>query len=466
MALSKTVWAGLVLFGVAGASGPARAGDPNSTYEALFGQEARKVARSAGTRDDAAFAAKLLSGARAVPDAPGLQQLLLAKAYEFGFKHRDGYLAAVDAMELLGETYPQRRGEALGNILAVRQRQYRYAARAQRVTYGRALIDALLAVARLRMTAWQAGEALRLYRDAARTAAKLRLRPEIERIRKLVEIAKAQEAGEREMAALARLLKARPGDRDAAKKLLMGYLIHRNDPNTALGLLEKTGPDEVLRTYVPLAAKGLHEVPGPACLELGDWYSTLLKGASVAARGPLLRRMLGYYERSCDLHGQQDTTFIRMQLRIAGIAKELKVSRAGTTVDIAGDSQEGYDIGPVKPNTRITLSYVSGTWRSWSKEKQEEAKTDEEKATWAPQSPDDPDAKRVDRCRLVLVACEDEKQAGTVLAVVRTGTAAKPFTFLVSRAIPKLILRIQDKDGDYEENTGEVHYRLSVVRYF
>jgi hypothetical protein len=467
MRLPEAISAGVALCIIVPGVCSAAADDPQETYDALFGKEARKVALSAGTKDDAAFAAKLLAAARTVPDAPKLQELLLVKAYEFGLRDTEGQQSAIDAMELLAATFPARQAEAQEKVLELRRRQYRYCPRAMRTEYGRVLIEALERLAGTRLASRKAAEALLLYRDAARVAARLSLPIEAKRVAGRIEIAEAQEAQDREIASLERRHQAVPANQDIARKLLRAYLVYWNDPARALPLLEKIGPDEVLRTYLPLAARGLHDVPPAACLELGNWYATLAGDASSASRRALLLRELGYYERFCDLHGREDASLVKAQLRIAGLAATLGEPRAGKVVSIAAGSEEGYVIGPVRPNTRIALAYVSGTWRSWEQKPKDPAdKADKPDTKSGPESPDDPQAEHGDACRLVLAEYSDPKQTSRILAVVPPGTAKKPFVFFVSRQIPKLILRIHDADGDYKGTQGSARYRLRVTRYF
>jgi len=60
----------------------------------LFGPEARKVAQTPDTRDDAAFAEKVLNVARTADKTSGLQAMLCEKAYEYGIKNVAGCATA------------------------------------------------------------------------------------------------------------------------------------------------------------------------------------------------------------------------------------------------------------------------------------------------------------------------------------------------------------------------------------
>lgn len=75
-------------------------------FEMLFGTEAKKVAITRSTADDAAFAAKLLKAARSLNDAPELQRLLYKKAYTFGLRDPAGHATALESLELWARAAP------------------------------------------------------------------------------------------------------------------------------------------------------------------------------------------------------------------------------------------------------------------------------------------------------------------------------------------------------------------------
>ena len=75
---------------------------------------ARKRRRSCLARDPRAtakFASRLLDQSRSVTDDPGLQALILEKAYTFGAQSSPGYHTAIDALRQLIELKPDDRGK-------------------------------------------------------------------------------------------------------------------------------------------------------------------------------------------------------------------------------------------------------------------------------------------------------------------------------------------------------------------
>ena len=93
------------------------------------------------------------------------------------------------------------------------------------------------------------------------------------------------------------------GDKAAAGRLVMVYLIELDDPAGAEKLLTADS-GEVLRTCVPLAAKDADGLPAGALRQLRDWYAKLLVGRSVDyAKELMLRRALLYARLSAGKSG-------------------------------------------------------------------------------------------------------------------------------------------------------------------
>jgi len=96
-----------------------------------------------------------------------------------------------------------------------------------------------------------------------------------------------------------------------------------DDPAEAAKLLTGDMPEE-LRTYVPLAAKDSAQVEEAACLELGNWYVELAKGASSSGKAICLNRAIAYLERFLDLHKAEDTSRTQGKLLLDKAQAELQ----------------------------------------------------------------------------------------------------------------------------------------------
>jgi hypothetical protein len=116
-------------------------------------------------------------------------------------------------------------------------------------------------------------------------------------------------------------------------------------------------------------------------------------------------------------------------------------------IAISVKNEHGYTVGNIAKGEKLVLQYVSGKWKAWGKI-----------------ATDSPDAKDGNiKCRLAI--CEANEEGTTVLAVVSGGTAIKPFEWIADKNYEKVVLRINDPDGDFESNPGtEVKYKLQVFK--
>ena len=119
--------------------------DAKKDFEMLFGAEAKKVAATLSTADDARLAGKLLQSGEALTGSPGLQVLLYEKAYAFGVKNRAGYAAAQRALELLAQAAPGRAREWEAKTFALAETRYKTSTGAARKTDGEAYLKMLVA---------------------------------------------------------------------------------------------------------------------------------------------------------------------------------------------------------------------------------------------------------------------------------------------------------------------------------
>ena len=320
---------------VLAAARPCLADDANSSYNSLFGAEDRKVRASASTLDDAQFAAKLLDSAKAVGDSRAMQLLLLDKAAQFGVSNPKGYAVAAEALAMLASLAPDRKQETDDRLLKLRELQYRDAPPAERAKAGLALVDDLVAAANRRLDADQPADALDILRRSASIAQAVRSSRRQE-IQDLITEAGAQEAVARQIDRAEKLLARDPNDHDAARRLMMLYLIERDDPNRAAALLGRAEPGEPVKTLLPLAARKLEDLAASVVAEMGDWYLSLWPKASAAARESMLDRAQACYERFLEVHRKNDERTLAVRARLEEIAKKRSDSAHGAGRRIGG----------------------------------------------------------------------------------------------------------------------------------
>ena len=301
---------------------PAAAGDPNRTFESLFGQEAEKVGRSPTKKDDVALAGKLLAAAAGAPDSPAFQVLLYEKAYDLAMKSKEGYPTAIEAMSRLAGAAPKRRAECDRKLLAVYELQYRYGRGAERVEAGSSLCRQLVSLANDEAAAGDATRALATYRRAYMIARAIRS-ADAPVITAKISSVLARQRLDRETASLEKALSAKPNDRRAARRLLILRLVEKNDPAAAGELLGTVTVDEATRTCLPLATKLWHELDAAACLDLAGWYQTLARKATADARPRMLARAKAYYETYLTLRGQTDAAALRATMPLKKLNEDL-----------------------------------------------------------------------------------------------------------------------------------------------
>ncbi len=120
----------------------------------------------------------------------------------------------------------------------------------------------------------------------------------------------------------------------------------------------------------------------------------------------------------------------------------------GKTVTIRAGLMKGYSLGSVRQGSAIHFQYVSGQWKGWGR---------------LPDiSPDKTEGRGEERCRLAIVAFPSESNSGDVLQLVPEGTSEKPFVFHADRDFHELAMRINDDDGNCDENPGHVQYKVHV----
>jgi hypothetical protein len=136
----------------------------------------------------------------------------------------------------------------------------------------------------------------------------------------------------------------------------------------------------------------------------------------------------------------------------AGAARE-PVAPAGAPAkqadaEIVANSVDGFSLGELKKGTKLSIQYKSGIWKSWGR--------------IATESPDSEKTPPGDTCRVAISLPAHNGKPGKALAVVPGETGKRPFIFEVPLDFPDLVLRINDKEGEFDGNPGKVEYTVSI----
>jgi len=276
--------------------------------------------------DWAVWAEGILKQAGSLKDDPAARMKLLAKAYEYGTKHRNGYPVAVEAARKASESAERdEKVTWLKRLVEAHKLAFRFVAAKERSQAGATLVDRQIAVGDALAGMQADDEALRCYNDAASTARRYAPVREHEIARKIADLTDRRRVA-RDVERCKKLLAEDAGHVVARQRLIRIYLVEFDRPDEARKLLT-ADVDEKWRTYVPLAVQGPGTLADEACVEqMGDWYREVLaKGDGVTLKGKAsaLRRARSYYGRFLQLHPKQDIAGARVRAKLAKVDRLL-----------------------------------------------------------------------------------------------------------------------------------------------
>jgi len=296
--------------------------EAEKAFDEVYGADVKRAKASRDTRDDVELAARLLKAAGDASAAPELVAVLCEKAYELATVAPDGFSTAVAAMELESSKFPDKAAACYDRILEVHQRQFDLGKGSARSKAGEALIDALMAAVELKQASGATADALALCRRAQSVARLINSEAKSVVDARLVSLGQLMRLV-READDLKKQLEAGPQNAAVREKLVRLCLVDMDNPAEAATHVEGVS-DEALRKYVPAAAKPLDAVPEMACTELGDWYKTLADSALPAAKGAMLARAQGYYQRFLRLHETADLSRTKAAMLLKKVEEEMK----------------------------------------------------------------------------------------------------------------------------------------------
>jgi len=271
------------------AASAAGAGRAEKLFEEIFGAEARKVTATPVKTDDVEFAEKLVKSSNTLTEEPALRVYLCEKACEFGMKGSKGYRTVRTALNLLDTAAPERKDQWDEKRLELYTVLYRTSKGSARKAAGEDYITQCLVVGDNKANEGLWSEAITLYQQALNTATYVRSLQKSEAAKRL-ETANQM----KEVAQLKAKLEKDPENASIRMTLVRSY-VEFDRPDRALPYVKHANVGEPWRTYVPLAAKAVDDLPTQVCLELGNWYKTLAFSAQPQAKAVLAKRTRSYY---------------------------------------------------------------------------------------------------------------------------------------------------------------------------
>jgi len=295
--MTRTLFATALLLALSLAADAAPAAAPDDAQAAFaeaFDEDLKKVQATRETADDVALAGRLLQKARSGTVAKDLLALLCERAYDLAVGEEGGFRIAVDAMDHLVKTFPDRRDAAREKILDAHQQRYNNARGRERVEAGEALARTIVAYADDQAARQHYAEATLLYRRALPLAVNLR-NISHDRLKAKFDYARTREGFRVQAERLKAHLKDNPGDQDAREKLLRIYVVEFDNPEAAAEQLDLQ-KDDPLNKYILLASMSVEKLPTPALAALGHRYRDLAAEASRQGRILAMQRARAYYQ--------------------------------------------------------------------------------------------------------------------------------------------------------------------------
>jgi len=291
---------------------------------------------------DAKRAEALYYAARKSKLAPETQIALLEKSLEYAMKTAGTYKGPMLFKKVLDELRrraPGRQGEWDARRLEYNRALYRRATdRRDKYRTGERLVEALINAADRREKEGKWTEVLALLNEANTVAGQIDLKVQ-KKIAPRLQRAQQFRAALEKAAEYILILKRTPDSTAVRISLLTQLVVELNAPPLAAKHLADNVGD-VWNTYVPLAARPVDEVEGPAAKELGDWYYRELrpKALSAVARRNMLNRSSMYYTRFLATGPADETDVMIAKMAVALIAKDLGQGSSASAGGISSDA--------------------------------------------------------------------------------------------------------------------------------
>ena len=303
----------------------AQADDAAKQFDQLFGEEIRRVQGTADSADDIELSRRLTKVAGTVADQPAVMEVMLERSYDLAARFPSGTATAVEAMELLAEKLPERRDGANAKVLALLQREFQRAMKAEELAKaGQPLLDKLLELADEAAANSDYAAAVLHLNKALPVAARIKS-PAEPAIRSRILALSHRQRVEKEIAALQeRILRDRT-DKGAANDLVVLLITEQNKPSLAAQYLDMLA-DEELKKHIGLATKESADLVPADHLSLGLWYEGLAKRSALIVRRSLYQRAQEHLQAFLDKQSEQNIKRLQGEIalkRVQGSIKEL-----------------------------------------------------------------------------------------------------------------------------------------------
>ena len=304
-------------------------------FEALYGEDFKRVTSSRDVDQAVALAARLFEAAKGSEAQPELMALLAARACELGARDPKGYDTALGAADLVSEKAPDLAGPCQENVIALRQRQYAAGRGDEKTKAGETLVDALAASAATLDRTGDVDEAAKRLHKALGVARAIRS-SKADALETQVRAMDERQKAVAKATQLKAQVQADPANAKARDQLVRLLVVDLDRPAEAATCLDATS-DATLRKFVPAAAKPVAEAPELACLELADWYMQLAATAGPAGKGAMFVRARAYYERFLSMHSSADLDRTKASLALNKIEEDIKKAGRPPRKSGAGD---------------------------------------------------------------------------------------------------------------------------------
>jgi len=296
--------------------------EAKATFKSLYGEEVTRAMRTSSTADDVKLAGKLLNAVATSRDQPALLALLCEKAYDLGKKNSEGYDVALEAMNVLSISSPDKKPQCFDKVVSIHQLRYTRAKLADRPEAAQTLVNAMIDACDANAQAGNIAAAKLHCLKASRFAVAARLGQKEALQAKYRELVAAERLVKR-IAGYEARLKVDPSQIVPREALINIYLIEKNDPAGAAQWLNEDC-DERLRTYIPLVTGDINTIAETTLVELGDWYKSLAASAQPVSKGGLLIRAQTFYEKFIEKHTAADLARTKAILTLARVKADIK----------------------------------------------------------------------------------------------------------------------------------------------
>ena len=319
--------------GVRAATETAAETEAKATFKSLYGEEVTRAMRTSSTVDDVKLAGKLLNAVATSRDQPALLALLCEKAYDLGKKNSEGYDVALEAMNVLSISSPDKKPQCFDKVVSIHQLRYIRAKLADRPEAAQTLVNAMIDACDANAQAGNIDAAKLHCLKASRFAVAARLGQKEALQAKYRELVAAERLVKR-IAGYEARLKVDPSQIVPREALINIYLIEKNDPAGAAKWLNEDC-DERLRTYIPLVTGDINTIAETTLVELGDWYKSLAASAQPPSKSGLLIRAQTFYEKFIEKHTAADLVRTKALLALTRVKADIKKYGAKVPAKVA-----------------------------------------------------------------------------------------------------------------------------------